>query len=216
MCVESLANCDCVSPLHRAMKLRKDLLVVVCETFNRMFAYNHDSLVSQALSCGLVKDLLNILNSRLDNIPNASSCKAQVCLSCSSLFILSNPILPLLPLVLLAVLLLLLPHILPPDQVVKALKAMQRSLVYGDQVTQLLNASPVWKDYEKQKHDLFLDNEKPLALTQVTTTSSHGWRTVPANPDALFVAEFHSGIPDDEQADLTQHAAAHRGQPRHE
>ena len=43
-----------------------------------MFAYNHDSLVSQALSCGLVKDLLNILNSRLDNIPNASSCKAQV------------------------------------------------------------------------------------------------------------------------------------------
>ena len=79
VCVESLANCDCVSPLHRAMKLRKDLLVVVCETFNRMFAYNHDSLVSQALSCGLVKDLLNILNSRLDNIPNASSCKAQVC-----------------------------------------------------------------------------------------------------------------------------------------
>ena len=78
VCVESLANCDCVSPLHRAMKLRKDLLVVVCETFNRMFAYNHDSLVSQALSCGLVKDLLNILNSRLDNIPNASSCKAQV------------------------------------------------------------------------------------------------------------------------------------------
>ena len=35
VCVESLANCDCVSPLHRAMKLRKDLLVVVCETFNR-------------------------------------------------------------------------------------------------------------------------------------------------------------------------------------
>jgi len=130
VCVESLANCDCVAPLHRAMRLRKDLLVVVCETFNRMFAYNHDSLVSQALSCGLVKDLLNILNSRLDNIPNASSCKAQV---------------------------------------VKALKAMQRSLVYGDQVTQLLSASPVWKDYEQQKHDLFLDNEKPLALTQSST-----------------------------------------------
>ena len=62
---------------------------------------------------------------------------------------------------------------------------MQRSLVYGDQVcfwqlfideqislhknqvTQLLNGSPIWKDYEQQKHDLFLDNEKPLALTQV-------------------------------------------------
>merc|ERR1712156_1295183 len=120
VCVEALANCDCVSPLHRAMKLRKDLLVVVCETFNRMFAFNHDSLVSQALSCGLVKDLLNILNSRLDNIPNASSCKAQ-----------------------------------------------------------LLNGSPIWKDYEQQKHDLFLDNEKPLALTQSSTV---GYLTMNKSP----------------------------------
>ena len=65
---------------------------------------------------------------------------------------------------------------------------MQRSLVYGDQVnfkyqmiacpstlnnqvTQLLNGSPIWKDYEQQKHDLFLDNEKPLALTQVNHQS---------------------------------------------
>merc|ERR1719341_2300226 len=123
VCVEALANCDCVSPLHRAMKLRKDLLVVVCETFNRMFAYNHDSLVSQALSCGLVKDLLNILNSRLDNIPNASSCKAQV---------------------------------------VNALKAMQRSLVYGDQVSSLLSGSTIWSQYEGQKHDLFIE-DKPVA-----------------------------------------------------
>jgi len=37
------------------------------------------------------------------------------------------------------------------------------------QVTQLLNGSPIWKDYEQQKHDLFLDNEKPLALTQSST-----------------------------------------------
>ena len=35
------------------------------------------------------------------------------------------------------------------------------------QVTKLLSASAVWKDYEQQKHDLFLDTEKPLALTQV-------------------------------------------------
>ena len=66
----------------RAMRLRKDLLVVVCETFNRMFSHNHDSLVSQALNCGLIKDLLNILGSRLDNVPNASACKAQVEKSC--------------------------------------------------------------------------------------------------------------------------------------
>ena len=32
--------------------------------------HNHDSLVSQALNCGLIKDLLNILGSSLDNVPN--------------------------------------------------------------------------------------------------------------------------------------------------
>jgi len=134
VCVESLANCDCVPPLHRAMKLRKDLLVVVCETFNRMFGFNHDSLVSQALSCGLVKDLLNILGSRLDNIPNASACKAQV---------------------------------------VNALKAMQRSLVYGDQVSQLLSGSPIWSQYEQQRHDLFIEDRKPLQLTSQPTTAGY-------------------------------------------
>jgi hypothetical protein len=42
-----------------------------------MFGFNQDNLVSQALNCGLVKDLLGILSSRLDNIKNASACKAQ-------------------------------------------------------------------------------------------------------------------------------------------
>ena len=40
-------------------------------------------------------------------------------------------------------------------------------------MAQLLAASPVWKDYEQQKHDLFLDTEKPLALTQVATPIPH-------------------------------------------
>lgn len=138
VCVEALANCDCVSPLHRAMKLRKDLLVVVCETFNRMFSYNHDSLVSQALSCGLVKDLLNILGSRLDNIPNASACKAQV---------------------------------------VNALKAMQRSLVYGDQVSALLSGSTIWSQYESQKHDLFIE-DKPVAGYLTSQPATAGYLTM--------------------------------------
>jgi hypothetical protein len=43
-----------------------------------MFGFNQDNLVSQAINCGLVKDLLAILSSRLDNIKNASACKAQV------------------------------------------------------------------------------------------------------------------------------------------
>jgi len=134
VCVDSLANCDCVAPLHRGMKLRKDLLVLVCETFNRMFSHNHDSLVSQALQCGLVKDLLSILGSRLDNIPNASACKAQV---------------------------------------VNALKAMQKSLVYGDQVSQLLSGSTIWSQYEQQKHDLFIEDRKPLQLTSQPTNAGY-------------------------------------------
>jgi hypothetical protein len=36
----------------------------------RMFGFNQDNLVSQALNCGLVKDLLGILSSRLDNVCN--------------------------------------------------------------------------------------------------------------------------------------------------
>merc|ERR1719411_1669167 len=69
---------------------------------------------------------------------------------------------------------------------------MQRSLMYGDQVTQLLNGSPIWKDYEQQKHDLFLDNEKPLALTQVNHQS---WDF----PSSHFLfSELHCWIPDNE------------------
>ena len=42
------------------------------------------------------------------------------------------------------------------SQVVTCLKAMSRSLVYGDQVGSLLQASSVWSQYESQKHDLFI------------------------------------------------------------
>jgi DnaJ family protein C protein 13 len=41
-------------------------------------------------------------------------------------------------------------------QVVNALKALQRSLVYGEDVSRLLQASPVWAQYEQQRHDLFI------------------------------------------------------------
>ena len=41
-------------------------------------------------------------------------------------------------------------------QIVKALKAMSRSLVHGDRVTAILNKSPVWSEYKDQRHDLFI------------------------------------------------------------
>ena len=44
VCVEAMGNCDCVAPLHRAMKLRKDLLVTSAETFNRSAGIHQDLL----------------------------------------------------------------------------------------------------------------------------------------------------------------------------
>ncbi|XP_023328115.1 dnaJ homolog subfamily C member 13 [Eurytemora carolleeae] len=134
VCVEGMGNCDCIAPLHRAMKLRKDLLVVSCEMFNRIFGFNHDSLVSQALNSGLVKDLLGILSSRLDNIPNKAACKAQV---------------------------------------VNALKSLQRSLVYGDEVSKLLNSTQVWSQYEAQKHDLFIEDRPTMAISSQPATAGY-------------------------------------------
>jgi len=143
VCVEVMANCDSIAPLHRAMKLRKDMLVISCEMFNRIFGYNHDSLVSQSLSSGLVKDLLGILGSRLDNIQNKSACKAQV---------------------------------------VNALKALERSLVYGEEVTKLLKASPVWSQYEAQRHDLFIEDRPTMALTAQPTTAGYLTMSTQAMP----------------------------------
>ena len=52
---------------------------------------------------------------------------------------------------------------------------MQRSLVYGDQVSSLLAGSSIWSQYESQKHDLFIE-DKPVAgylTSQVTNNALH-------------------------------------------
>lgn len=43
-------------------------------------------------------------------------------------------------------------------QIVKALKSMSRSPMYGDRVGGILDKSTVWADYKDQKHDLFISN----------------------------------------------------------
>jgi DnaJ family protein C protein 13 len=43
-------------------------------------------------------------------------------------------------------------------QIVKALKAMSRSLLHGSSVTAILDKSPVWSEYKDQRHDLFISN----------------------------------------------------------
>ncbi|ELU18389.1 hypothetical protein CAPTEDRAFT_227625 [Capitella teleta] len=47
-------------------------------------------------------------------------------------------------------------------QIVKALKAMQASLLFGEKVTAILDEHPVWREYKDQKHDLFL-SDRPIA-----------------------------------------------------
>ena len=41
-------------------------------------------------------------------------------------------------------------------RIVKALRAVSRGLQYGEQVSAILNRSPVWPEYRDQKHDLFI------------------------------------------------------------
>ena len=47
-------------------------------------------------------------------------------------------------------------------QIVKAIKSMQNSLQYGEQITNILAESRVWAEYKDQKHDLFIANT-PIA-----------------------------------------------------
>nr|XP_040126489.1 dnaJ homolog subfamily C member 13 [Ictidomys tridecemlineatus] len=45
-------------------------------------------------------------------------------------------------------------------QIVKALKAMTRSLQYGEQVNEILSRSSVWSAFKDQKHDLFISDSQ--------------------------------------------------------
>jgi len=44
--------------------------------------------------------------------------------------------------------------------IVKAVKAMQCSLMYGEQISAILKDSQVWQQYATQKHDLFIDHRQ--------------------------------------------------------
>ena len=50
---------------------------------------------------------------------------------------------------------------------------MLRSLVYGDKVTSILQASSVWSQYESQKHDLFIEVKPVAGLTSQLGTAGY-------------------------------------------
>lgn len=47
-------------------------------------------------------------------------------------------------------------------QIVKALKSMSKSLLYGEKVNSILEKNTIWAEYKDQKHDLFISST-PLA-----------------------------------------------------
>jgi len=70
-------------------------------------------------------------------------------------------------------------------QIVKALKSMQRSLKYGEEVTVILDKQAVWREYKDQKHDLFI-SDRPIA----------GYLTGPAVAGYLTAGNARSSMPD--------------------
>jgi DnaJ family protein C protein 13 len=77
---------------------------------------------------------------------------------------------------------------------VKALKNLQCSLAYGEHVANILRQSSVWKQFEQQKHDLFITNQGSMGgyLTAATpgvagylTTTSGQAKSTPSLPPPM-------------------------------
>lgn len=138
ICISSICQTECISPLKHAMQSRRDMIAVACETLNRLFSTNEDRLIKQALEAEMVPYLLNILEGRLDAIDNPATTKAQI---------------------------------------VKALKAMTRSLLLGEKVNAILEKSSVWAEYKDQRHDLFISNTTNSGYLTAATPVSAGYLT---------------------------------------
>ncbi|KAK7873572.1 hypothetical protein R5R35_009276 [Gryllus longicercus] len=78
VCIQTMANTECISPLKKAMQIRKDMIGVACETLNRLFSANQDQLIKQALEAEMVNYLLGLLEGRLEALENPALTKAQI------------------------------------------------------------------------------------------------------------------------------------------
>ncbi|VEN42457.1 unnamed protein product [Callosobruchus maculatus] len=138
ICVNAIAQTECMHPLKQAMQARRDMVAVACEALHRLFSNNQDQLVKQALDVDFVNFLLNLLEARLDLVENPAMTKAQI---------------------------------------VKALKSMSRSLMYGDRVNSILEKSSVWLEYKDQKHDLFISSTNISGYLTAGTPTTAGYLT---------------------------------------
>ena len=89
--------------------------------------------------------------------------------------------------------------------IVKALKSMEASLTYGEKVSALLKASPVWSQYAQQRHDLFIKSESGVAgaLTNqappgvagyLTSTVSKAAASAPTLPPPIDSENVHNPV----------------------
>ncbi|KAJ4448169.1 DnaJ sub C member 13, partial [Periplaneta americana] len=62
-------------------------------------------------------------------------------------------------------------------QIVKALKAMSRSLLHGDRVSAILEKSPIWSEYKDQRHDLFISHTPTAGYLTAGTPATAGYLT---------------------------------------
>lgn len=47
ICISSICQTECISPLKHAMQSRRDMIAIACETLNRLFSTNEDRLIKQ-------------------------------------------------------------------------------------------------------------------------------------------------------------------------
>ena len=121
------------------MRTRRDMVGLACDTLYRLFSRDSEPLVQRALDAKLVQYLLTLLGGGLEsgNPAAVTSPPGNPPPSPALRLESDNPA---------AV----------KAQIVKALRAVSRSLQYGEQVSAILNRSPAWPEYRDQKHDLFI------------------------------------------------------------
>ena len=117
-------------------RLRRDILLATCETFN----YNHDSLV-RPLAWSKTSSTSSARDWTIFQMPLVVKLKSTIV--CSNLF-----------------------GALSYYSGCQGSQSMQRSLVYGDQVTALLAASSAWSQYESQKQSDLVIEHKPVSGLQ--------------------------------------------------
>ena len=123
------------------------MIAIACETLNRLFSTNEDRLVKQVSGKRKLvrfKAIIYYIAFKAINVILLQALDAEMVpyllnILEGRLDIVENPA-------------------TTKAQIVKALKAMTKSLLLGEKVNAILEKSSVWAEYKDQRHDLFISN----------------------------------------------------------